>query len=117
MSSLRMISIAILLDRGRKRHQSDVARLLDGFGQSPLMGSADSGDAARRDLATLGDERVEELHFLVVDVVDPLDAEAADFLAPEILFLGRDGLVATGRTLGCGYGPSTFAFRHIVSPL
>src|ERR1700738_1114676 len=81
------------------------------------MRSTDSGDAARRDLTALGDERVEELYFLVVDVVDLLDAEAADFLAPEILFLRRDGFVSTRRTLRCGYWPSTFAFRHIVSPL
>src|SRR5689334_13262490 len=84
-----------LLELRRERQQGDVARLLDGIGQPPLVRGADAGNAARHDLAALGHEGVQQLHILVVDVVDLLDAEAAYLLAPEILFLLRgDGLVA-----------------------
>ena len=64
------------------------------------MRRANARDAARNDLAPLRHEGVQQLHVLVVDVVDLLDAEAADFLAPEILLLLRgDGFVAAGGPL------------------
>src|SRR5580700_1593641 len=49
------------------------------------MRSADSGQAARDDLATLGNKLREQAHVLVVDVLDFLDAELANLLAAEIL--------------------------------
>ena len=56
------------------------------------MRRADAGNTARDDLAALGHEGVQQLQIFVIDVVDLLDAEPADFLAPEILLLlGSDG--------------------------
>src|SRR3954464_301527 len=100
MSSLRMTSIYFLpyLNRDRERDQRDIARLLDGFRQPPLMRSAHTRDAARRDLSTLADEGAEQPRLLVINVVDTVDAEPAHLLAPEILLLA-DGLVAAGGAL------------------
>ena len=78
------------LDHSRERQQRDVAGFLDCVGQPPLAGSADARDPPRHDLAALGDKRVQHLDVFVVDVVDLLDAEAAYFLAPEILLLPRE---------------------------
>ena len=60
------------------------------------MRRAHAGNAPRRDLAALGDERVQQPHVLVVDVVDLVDAEPAHLLAPEILLLAGDRFVAAG---------------------
>src|SRR5207253_7377440 len=49
--------------------------------QLALVQRAGAGNAARQDLATLGDELLERLHVLEVDVFDLLDAELADPLA------------------------------------
>src|SRR5690348_13304990 len=62
MSSRKMTSISVSsLERRRERQQRDVARLLDGVGQPALVRRADPGDAARHDLAALGDEGVQHL--------------------------------------------------------
>src|SRR6266403_140183 len=74
-----------LLHRHRERDERDVARLLDRLRQPALVRGAHARNAARRDLAALGNEGSEQPHVLVVDVVDPIDAEPAYFLAPEIL--------------------------------
>src|ERR1700687_3961212 len=90
-----MTSMVRLLELRRERQQGDVARLLDGVGEPPLMRGANAGDAARDDLAALRHKGVQQLYILVIDVVDLLDAEPANFLAPEICFLLRgDGLIA-----------------------
>ena len=52
-------------------------------------------------------ERVQQSDVLVIDVVDLVDAETANLLAPEILLLAGDRLVAAGRTLRCADGTST----------
>src|SRR5438132_1361854 len=39
-----------------ERQQSDIARLLDGGGETPLVRRADPGQAPRNDLAALGNE-------------------------------------------------------------
>src|SRR5712692_8214477 len=101
------------LDHSRERQKGDVAGLLDGVAQAALARSADAGDAARNDLAPLGDERVQHLDVFVVDVVDSLDAEPAHFFAPEILLLLRKHrLVATGGTLRCAAWSSS-RFGHV----
>src|SRR5919107_1561219 len=58
-----------------------MASPLDGLLQRPLVRRAGSGDPARQDLGTLGDELLEQLHVFVVDVVDLVGAELTD-LAP-----------------------------------
>ena len=74
--------------------------------KTALVRSADTGDAARHDLAALGDERHEHPHVFVIDIVDLLDAETAHFLAPEILLLGSQRLVAAGGALRSAHGTS-----------
>src|SRR5438270_11285724 len=71
----------------RERQQGDVARLLDRVGQAALVRSANSGEAPRDDLAALGHELAKQAHVLIVDSVDLLDAEFANLLAAEILFV------------------------------
>src|SRR5258708_25708796 len=81
------------------------------------MRRAYARDAPRRDLAALGNERREQPHFLVIDIVDFVDAEPAHFFAPEILFLSRDRLVAAGGTLRAADGSSALGFCHVRYPL
>src|ERR1035441_2977813 len=116
ISDLRMTSIPDFLpplELRRERQQRDVARLLDGVGQAPLMRSADAGNAARDDLAPFRHEGVEHFHVLVIDVVDLLDAEPAHFLAPEkLLLLGGYRFVAAGGPLR-GAAWSSFELGHL----
>src|SRR5262245_13153754 len=65
------------------RNQRDLACALDRRLQLPLVHRAGARDAARQDLAALGDERPQELDVLVVDVVDLVRAELADLAAAE----------------------------------
>ena len=67
-----------------KRQQRDVARLLDGQGQTPLVRRADSGQAPRNDLAALRHELRQQPDVLVVDGLDFLHAEFANLLAAKI---------------------------------
>src|SRR5204863_9404902 len=127
-SSLRMTSIGTPLWLGRRkrpphqilktrreRQQRDIPRLLDRIRQPALMRRAHAGNPARHNLAPLRDEAVQQFRVLIVDVVDLLDAEPADFLPPEILLLLRsDGLVTAGRPLGCAAWSSS-GFRHNAS--
>src|SRR4051812_37302439 len=68
---------------GDVRNQRDLARALDRGLQLALVHRAGAGDAARQDLAALRHERPDQLHVLVVDVVDLVRAELADLAAPE----------------------------------
>src|SRR5438067_4867772 len=63
------------------RYERDLARALDRDLQLALVHRARAGDSARQNLAALGHERPDQLHVLVVDVVDLVRAELAD-LAP-----------------------------------
>src|SRR5688572_16578258 len=65
------------------RNERDLTRALDGGLQLALVHRAGSGDAARQDLAALRNERTDQLHVLVVDVVDLVRAELADLAATE----------------------------------
>src|ERR1039457_70127 len=104
--------ISSRLERGRERQQRDVPRLLDRVREPPLMRRAHARNAARHNLAPLRYEGVQHLHVLVVDIVDLLDAEPANLLAPEILFLlGGNRLVAAGGALRRAAW-SSFRFRH-----
>src|SRR5581483_2387913 len=67
-----------------KRQQGDVAGLLDGRGQTALVRHAHAGQTPRHDLAALGHKLSEQAVVLVVDGFDLLDAELANFLAPEV---------------------------------
>jgi len=60
------------------RQQRDRARALDGVGERALVPRAAAGNAARNDLAALGDEATQTPDVLVVDDVDLVRAELAD---------------------------------------
>src|SRR5471032_2690326 len=77
-----MTSMACLLF-GDVRNQRDLPGALDRRLQLALVLRAGSGNAPRQDLAALGHERPDELHVLVVDVVDLVRAELADLAATE----------------------------------
>ena len=70
-----------------KRQQSDVAGALDGHAEPALMTRADSGHAARQNLAALLHELGKNVGALVVDQIDLFDTELADFLFAEKLAL------------------------------
>ena len=76
-----------LLQFRREGQKRDVARPLDGFAEPALVARADSGHAARKNLAALLHELREDVGTLVVDEVHLLDAELADFLFSEVLAL------------------------------
>src|SRR5262245_1526184 len=77
-----MTSIVVPLV-GYVRNQRDLARALDRHLQLALMHRARAGNAPWQNLAPLGHERRQQLHVLVVDVVDLVRAELADLPAPE----------------------------------
>src|SRR5262245_38455712 len=62
-----MTSIACLLLQ-QIGQEGEEARPLDRLGQQPLLLGGNGGDAAGDDLAALGQEALEQLHVLVVDL-------------------------------------------------
>src|SRR5882757_4655795 len=66
---------------GRERKHGRDAGALDRVLELALVQRARSGDAARKNLAALGDELLQRLDVFVVDVLELLDAELADALA------------------------------------
>src|SRR4051812_5061526 len=65
------------------RDEGDLAGALDRRLQLALVLGAGAGNASRQDLAALGHERPDQLHVLVVDVVDLVRAELADLATAE----------------------------------
>ena len=65
------------------------------------MRRADSGQSAGRDFAAFGHEAGEQAHVFVVDGIDFLGAEFADFLAAEKLASARSALTAARAALYC----------------
>jgi hypothetical protein len=62
------------------------------------MPRANSGQAARNDLATLSNEALQQANVAIGDGVDLLRAELADLLAPEELSAARTATGSAGRT-------------------
>src|SRR5579859_8016114 len=100
LSSLRNDLARRLGARGAacKRQQGDVARALDGHAEPALVARANSGHAARENLAAFLDELREDVRALIVDEIHLLDAELADFLLTEILPLAARASAGTART-------------------
>jgi hypothetical protein len=98
------------LEACREGQQSDVARLLDSQAEAALMPCAHTGQAARNDLATLGDEALQQANIAVGDGVDLLGAELANLLAPEELAATR-----TAAGTACGAGSAWTGARAGVS--
>src|SRR5215472_16898100 len=108
-SSRRMISIEMFpLHQPREGQKRDVARLLYGVSKAALVRRANTGNAARHNLAPLRDEGRQQFNVLVVDVIDFFDAEFANLLAPEILLAANGGRLVSARgALRSRNGPST----------
>ena len=85
-----------------KRQQRDVARALDGHAEPTLMARANSGHAARQNLAAFLHELRENVRALVVDEVHLLDTKLADFLLAEILALAAARASRTAWTAATG---------------
>ena len=81
-----------LHDIGQQRHE---AGALDGVGQDALLLVADCGDAGRHDLAALGNEALQELDVLIVDLRRVIAGEGAGLLAAEE---GTAGAILTAAT-------------------
>src|SRR5580765_1050345 len=65
------------------RNERDLTGPLDRRLQLALVHRAGAGNTARQNLAALGHERTQQLHVLVVDIVDLVRAELADLPAAE----------------------------------
>src|SRR5690348_11242932 len=78
-----MTSMAASGSVGDVRNQRELPRARNGGLQLPLMKRARTGNPARLNLAPLRDERHQQAHVLVVDVVDLVCAELADAPATE----------------------------------
>src|SRR5271170_1199864 len=92
------------LEARSKGQQSNVARLLDGQAEATLMPCAHSGQTARNDLATLGNEALQQANVAIGDGVDLLGAELADLLAPEELAAAWTATRSAGGTWGARTG-------------
>src|SRR5438105_1312594 len=66
-----------------KWQQSNIARLLDGCRKTALMRGANPGQAARHNLAALGNKLREQPHVFVINGVNFFHAKLANLLAPE----------------------------------
>jgi hypothetical protein len=84
MTSMTNLLVSALV-AGCKRQQSDVACLLDGTRQPPLMGGADAGEAPGYYLASLGSKLQQQAYIAIVDGIDLLDTELANLLAAKEL--------------------------------
>src|SRR5262249_9166452 len=97
----------------RVRQERDRTRALDRRLELALMEGARAGDAPRKDLAALGDEALEQLDVLPVDVLELLRAELAalpradeDLLArPALAAAARGPAASAARTSGASSGP------------
>jgi hypothetical protein len=85
-------------------HECDATGTLDRCTKLALMSSTITGDSARNDFTSLGDQIAQPLDILIVDVGYLIRTEAADLLAWETPFRGHS-LVASfacSRVLRCG---------------
>src|SRR5579859_4685161 len=94
-----------------ERHQRNVPGALDGYAEPTLVPRADSGHAARKNLAALLHELRKDVGTLVVDEVHLLDAKLADFFLAEILALASR---APTRTAAGPTWAATFTARATV---
>src|SRR6185312_10545436 len=83
-----------------KRQQSDVPRLFNGPGDAPLMRGANSGKAARNNLAAFRYKTLQQTHIAIWNRVNLFDAELAYFLAAEKLTSTRTRSARSGGARG-----------------
>ena len=87
---------ALRVGRPGRISERRVPRLLDRQAEAALVRRADAGQTAWHDLAALSNELRQQANVLVVDRVDLLDTEFADFLATEKLPSAGSALTPTG---------------------
>jgi hypothetical protein len=93
-------SVASLCCSASERQQGDITRLLNCQAHAALVRCANARQAPGHDLAALRNELRQQPNVLVIDRVDFLDAEFADFLATEKFSSARPAFAASGsRTL------------------
>jgi hypothetical protein len=79
-----------------KRQQRNISRLLDGQGQTPLVRGANPGQPPWDDLPAFRHELGEQTNVLVIDGLNFLYAELANFLAAKIFASTFAAARATG---------------------
>src|SRR5262245_21715483 len=103
------------------RDQRELARALDRHLQLSLVQSARARDPQRLNLAALGQERRQQTHVLVIDVVDLLRAELADSATSEESSTGRVSgslaflLVAAAAAAASSFFPHRWASKPSMS--
>src|ERR1700722_4168631 len=107
-------SVSPLRSAPGKRQQCDVARLFDGGRQASLVRRADSGQAARNDLAALRHKLRQQPDVFVVDGLNFLHAELADLLAAKI-FTSTFAATGSARTWGAALAIGPVAKRRTIS--
>src|SRR3569833_127923 len=103
-SRITCMVLSSLHDVRQQRHE---AGALDGVRQDALLLVADRGDAGGHDLAALGDEALQQLHVLVVDLRRVGAGEGAGLLAAEEGTARAVAAAVAGATgAGTGTGPA-----------
>src|SRR4051812_15537811 len=93
------------------RQQREVSRALDRRRELALVERLRAGDAARDDLARLGDVLLQDREILVVDLLHALGGEAAE------LATAREGAVATGTTTTRATATRFVVFHQAFTPM
>src|SRR3954463_15409579 len=106
MTSIGVTSIRDVRDQGK------LPGPCNGDLQRALVLGAGSRDPARLDLAALGNERRQQAHVLVVDVVDLLRAELADAAPAEEPAARASLALALVVLLAAAAAPATTFFAH-----
>src|SRR5262245_52035412 len=96
---------SVLIRVGQQRQE---ARTLHGYSELPLIERLRARDAARNDLARLGDVTLESGQILVVDVLHALGREAAELLAT--------GEPAVAAALAAAAATAAVTVCHVCSP-
>jgi hypothetical protein len=89
-------SVAFLCCSAGKWQQCDVACLLDRQTETALMRRAHAGQTTRHNFAAFGDKLCQQANVFVIDRVDFLDTELANFLATEKLPSARAAFTPAG---------------------
>src|SRR6185369_15486987 len=110
-SRITCMASSSLHDVRQQRHE---AGALDGIGQNALLLVADRGDAGRHDLAALGNEALQQLDVLIVDLGRVLAGEGAGLLAAEERTAGAVVTAATAAfaiTIAAAFAAFTVATK------
>src|SRR5512143_2512182 len=115
-SSRRMTFIGLPLPdlRGGERDERHDAGFLDLHRQLPLVLGAGPRDAPRDDLPALGDEMLEHVHVLVVELEVLLRAEAAELLPHVPFLLSASGAAVRSPSAGAGFRRGAHRFPRLL---